>query len=89
MRISGRTLLTVATIATVPLLTGLGGVFAVCHQSALNPRNFFADGHCHASDTPSDVFTSFLVLGCLLATLITVTLLVSSFLRRRHLEGKG
>lgn len=76
-------------IAAIPFLVGFGGLLSVCHISALDSRNFFANGQCHASDTPSDVFTSFLMLGVVIAAMVTVGALVVSFVKRRYLEGKG
>lgn len=89
MRYFWRILLAVSIFPGTALIAAIGGLFTVCHRSALNPVNFFADGQCQASDTPNEVFTSFLMLGCLLAAILAAVVLVASRVKQRYLEGKG
>lgn len=88
MRYVRRILLAVSIFPGIPLLTAIGGSFTVCHRSALNPMNFFSDGQCHASDTPNEVFMSFLILGSLVAALLVLVVSVVSFLMWSAKEGK-
>lgn len=83
-----RTFLRLTVIAAIPFLVGAGGLLSVCHMSALDPQSFLADGQCHASDKPSEVFTSFLMLGAVMSALLTAVALVTSFVNRRYLKGK-
>ena len=88
MRNVQRIFLAVSIFPGLPFLTAIGGVFAVCHRSALNPMNFFLDGQCHASDTPNEVFIAFLMLGSLVAVLLILVVLVASFLNWIAKEGQ-
>ena len=58
-------------IGAIFLLSVLVGTIAVgefCHNGAMRPALFIASGQCSASDAPSEVFGSFVVIAAIVFT---------------------
>ena len=58
------------------LLSGVGGLLMACHSSALLPANFHEYGNCYATDTPSEVFGSFAMIGLILVSPIAAVVTI-------------
>jgi hypothetical protein len=56
----------------LPVASGLGGVLVFCFPSAIWLSNWDQDGQCSASDQPVEVFTSFAVMGGIIACFMLI-----------------
>jgi hypothetical protein len=75
--VSRSTLLgTVALAAFSTIVVGLLGVLTFCGTKALTVSTFLSDGQCSASDTPYEVFESFVVIGMIFGVVVSAIFLM-------------
>ena len=70
IRLSGikKSAAVIGAIFALGVLVGTLAVGELCHYGALRPALFNATGQCSASDPPSEVFWSFIVIAVIVLT---------------------
>jgi len=69
-------LIGLGVVGLLSLLSGVGGLLMACRFSALIPANFHEYGNCYATDTPSEVFGSFAIIGLILVSPIAAVVTI-------------
>ncbi|WP_353390880.1 hypothetical protein [Ruegeria sp. HU-ET01832] len=57
----------------------------ICGWDGLMPENFRVIRSCGTTDSPNEVFLSFLVFGCFLGVILSILLLLERWVFKRYL----
>lgn len=71
------------TISCLSLVLAVFMVTQICHLGAFHPSSFNISGQCSASDTPNEVFLSFVAIGAIVFTPLVFLIAFAARLARR------
>lgn len=77
VKVAGKFVLFVLTVFGLSLVAAVFMVSQVCHLGALSLSLFHAYGQCGATDAPSEVFWSFVIIGVTIFTPLVGLLILS------------